>query len=427
MEPVRKRILDAVMGIVAIDAHTHLNPLRPAASTLDDLLSYHYWTELSHSAGMPAALVAKDVAPAKRIRNIAKFLPRLSNTVQYGWLIDIARDLLGFDDDFVDERNIDALAKLAAQKMRRPGWDRTVLAKSRIDVAFLTNDFDDKLAGFDTHLYVPCLRCDELVLRLGQPGVLDRLRACSRVDVKNGATLEKALAAVFAHFKRHNARACAIGLTPDFAPQKVSRASVEPLLARTFAGQPLTHDECRRVQHYIFWTITQLCSDHGLPFDLMIGAIRGVYPAGVTGGQDLFDRRNSLSQYDALFNAFANVKFPVSIIDSGENPELITYSWIRPNVYPAGHWWYSNIPSLIERDLRGRLQAVPRVKQLGYYSDMYMLELGYPKFNMYRRCLARVLVDEFICDRGWSEEKAVDLAADLLRRNVQRIFYNAQM
>lgn len=423
MDSLHQRMTDAVLAILAIDPHTHVNPLRPAARTLDDLLSYHYWTELSHSAGMPQSAVGKNIAPADRIRAIARHLPRLSNTVQHQWLLDICRDLLGADVDRVDESNVADLAKLAERKMAEPGWEQAVLDNSHIDIAFLTNDFDDPLTGFDTKRYVPCLRCDELVFKLGVPAVLDRLAKCTGIHVKDAATLEQAIGAVFNHFVGHGVRACAIGLPPDFAPEPVARPAVELPLARLLSGQPTTDADNARVSNYVFWTITQLCADHRLPFDLMIGAIRVVYPAGVAGGQDLFDRRVSLAQYLTLFNAFPRVKFPVSIIDSGGNPELVTFGWILPNVYPAGHWWYSNIPALIEHDLRARVQAVPRTKLIGYYSDMYMLELGYPKFNMYRRCLARVLADEFVVARGWSEQQALDLAADLLRRNVERVFY----
>ncbi len=58
---------------------------------------------------------------------------------------------------------------------------------------------------------------------------------------------------------------------------------------------------------------------------------------------------------------------------------------------PSGHWWYSNIPVQIESELRSRLEAVPKGKLIGYYSDMYKVEFGLPKFAMYRRTLARVL------------------------------------
>ena len=88
----------------------------------------------------------------------------------------------------------------------------------------------------------------------------------------------------------------------------------------------------------------------------------------------------------------------------------------------SGHWWYSNIPAYIEQDLPARLQAVPKTKQIGYYSDMYKLEFGLPKFNMYRRILAQVLADDFVRPRVYTEMQALELARLLLRDNARRIF-----
>ena len=104
------------------------------------------------------------------------------------------------------------------------------------------------------------------------------------------------------------------------------------------------------------------------------------------------------------------------------NQELVSYSWIFPNVVTNGHWWYSNIPAYIELDCRSRLQAVPQTKQIGYYSDMYKLEFALPKFRMYRRILASVLAADFVMGRHWSETRALDLGRLVLRGNVQRIF-----
>ena len=80
------------------------------------------------------------------------------------------------------------------------------------------------------------------------------------------------------------------------------------------------------------------------------------------------------------------------------------------------------MPAYIEHDLRARLQAVPKTKQIGYYSDAYKLEFVLPKFAMYRRVLARVLADEFVKPGRLSETKARGLARCVLRDNVSRIF-----
>ena len=114
--------------------------------------------------------------------------------------------------------------------------------------------------------------------------------------------------------------------------------------------------------------------------------------------------------------------FPISVLASVTNQELASYAWIFPNVVTNGHWWYSNTPSFIERDLSARLEAAPQTKQIGYYSDAYKLEFILPKFAMYKRILAKVLAEQYVVDRGWSEERAVKLGHQLLRGNVERIF-----
>ena len=59
--------------------------------------------------------------------------------------------------------------------------------------------------------------------------------------------------------------------------------------------------------------------DFLLPFDLMIGVEREVYPGGVHQGRDLFDQRTSLIQYAELFQDFPEVRFPVSVLTSNQN------------------------------------------------------------------------------------------------------------
>ena len=143
---------------------------------------------------------------------------------------------------------------------------------------------------------------------------------------------------------------------------------------------------------------------------------------GVAGGRDLFDRRVSLHDYRELFNHFATTTFVVSTLAPDAAAELVAYSWIFPNVLPMGHWWYSNIPAYIEGDLLARVQALPKNKILGYYSDAYKLEFIAPKFNMYRRSLARVLAGELMGDRGWTMDQALQFAKLVLLENPRRVF-----
>jgi glucuronate isomerase len=389
----------ALADVPLIDPHSHIDPLRPVAKSLDDILGYHYYTELAHSAGMPHAPLAEEIAPRERVRAIVRHMARFDNTAQYGWFVDIARTFLGFDRDRVTEADADPLFDAAEKTFARPDWEREVFRRTRLEKIFLTNEFDDPLEGFDTARYVPCLRTDTLVFKFREPGVRERLAKVTGVEAGDQPTLRTALRALFERFVGKGAKACAISLPPDFAP------SPDPAKGNS-----------------IFWMLAECCREFGLPFDLMIGVNRQVYAKGVHQGQDLFDRRTSLIQYRELFNAFPEVTFPISVLTSGQNQELVAYSWIFPNVVTNGHWWYSNIPTYIRRDLTERLQAVPKTKQIGYYSDAYKLEFVLPKYAMYRRILAGVLADEFVRPGRLTETEVVALGTRLLRDNVREIF-----
>lgn len=418
-----------ICRIPLIDPHSHINPHRPTARSLDDILGYHYYTELAHSAGMDHGPLAKDADPRDRVRAIVYHMEFFDNTVQYRWFVEIARTFLGLESDRLTLADATWLCNQAEKLMAAPDWEEQVLRKSNIEKIFLTNDFDDPLEGFDTNRYVPCLRTDDLVFHLDKPEVRERLAKATGVEVVDAGTLRRAIRWLFEHFTTHGAKACAISLPPWFTPcfnidlDRVVRYLANPLSDQTRAGERFhAKQEERNMQEAVFWLLAEHCCEFGLPFDLMIGVNRRVYEKGVYQGQDLFDQRTSLIQYAELFNAFPEVTFPISVLSSNQNQELVSYSWIFPNVVTNGHWWYSNVPPYIEADLRQRLSAVPKVKQIGYYSDAYKLEFCLPKYNMYRRILAQVLADDFVRTHVYTETQAIQLALMLLRDNVRRIF-----
>jgi len=403
----------ALSNVPLIDPHSHIDPLAAASKSLDDILGYHYYTELAHSAGMPQTPLAKDVPPRDRVREIVRFMDRYDNTAQYAWFLDIARTFLGFTGDRVTAADADRLFDLADKTFSQPDWEQQVREKTKLEKIFLTNEFDDPLEGFDTGVYVPCLRTDTLVFHLDKPDTRRRLAACTGVEVRDGATLRQALVKLFMHFTRRGAKACAISLPPNFYPAKFDDEHFYEQMQFHGYGD---------LAPGVFWTIAEFCRDFRLPFDLMIGVNRRVYEKGVFQGQDLFDQRTSLLQYKDLFNAFPEVTFPVSVLTSAQNQELVAYSWIFPNVLPNGHWWYSNTPPYIRKDLTERITAVPKTKLIGYYSDAYKLEFVQPKYAMYRRILANVLADEFVRPGLMSEKDAVALGTRLLRDNVREVF-----
>jgi glucuronate isomerase len=409
-----------IRKIPLVDPHSHIVPTAPAAKSLDDLLGYHYYTELAHSAGLPKNQI-EGAGGLARAERLAERLADCSNTVQYSWLVELAREFFGFQDDQLTKSNIGSLFSAAEKTTAADDWPDQVFTKTNLEAIFLTNDFDDPLDGFDTKRYVPCLRTDELLFKLSEKPVRDRLERATGVAPGDWASLGKGVDRCFEHFIAKGARACAVSLPPDFEPVRPSASEAESALRHVAAGVA-SADETRTLAYALTFALADRCEEHRLPFDLMIGVHRRVYEAGVYQGQDLFDQRTSLYQFRKLFNEKSRVVFPISVLTSNQNQELVSYAWIFPNVVANGHWWYSNIPAYIEPDLRGRLEAAPANKQIGYYSDAYKLEFVLPKFNMYRWCLARVLASEFVVARRWSETKALELAKKVLRDNVLAIF-----
>jgi glucuronate isomerase len=422
-QQLQDRLFNELEQLVLIDPHTHINPHAAASSTLADIMGYHYYTELAHSAGLPKHQIEEPgLAPKEKVGRLVTKLGDLENTVQVSWLLEMCREFFGFQDDAITPDNWESLYDTAAARMAEPDWEQQVLKQSKLEQVYLTNDFDDSLQGFDTSLYVPCLRTDDLVFHLPKQETRERLGKATGVEATDATSLRSAIGKLFEHFTANGARACAISLPPDFSPQKINPVAVDPVFRSLMSGDSLSADQANTLSCFVFWTLAEFCTEYNLPFDLMIGVNRRVYADGVFQGRDLFDHRTSLILYRELFNAFPQVTFPISVLAQISNQELVSYSWIFPNVVVNGHWWYSNIPTYIEHDCRARLQAVPKTKIIAYYSDMYKLEFALPKFRMYRRILAHVLATDFVIGNGWSETRALDLGRLVLRGNVERIF-----
>src|SRR5262249_53682592 len=135
-----------------------------------------------------------------KVGRLVEYLGALENTIQSSWLIEMCQVFFGFTDTAITPANWEPLYNRAASLMAKPDWTAQVLKRSKLSAVFLTNDFDDPLEGFDTSVYVPCLRTDDLVFNLSQPTVRERLEKASSRSVSNAAGLRKAIGALFEHF-----------------------------------------------------------------------------------------------------------------------------------------------------------------------------------------------------------------------------------
>ena len=171
-----QRLLSELEALVLIDPHTHINPHSAASTTLADIMGYHYYTELAHSAGLPKSQIEQPgLDPKEKVGRLVEKLSTLENTAQVSWLLEICREFFDFQGEMLTSDNWEAVYDTASDKMAEPDWEQQVLTHSKLEKVFLTNDFDDPLEGFDTSLYVPCLRTDDLVFHLTKPETQERL------------------------------------------------------------------------------------------------------------------------------------------------------------------------------------------------------------------------------------------------------------
>ncbi|MGD2173835.1 MAG: glucuronate isomerase [Candidatus Brocadiaceae bacterium] len=420
-EDLEQRLLREIERIPVIDVHSHVPAAEPFARSLRELLGYHYYTELAHSAGMSQEVIDPQKPDGEVIPALLKAMANIDNTAQYRWLMELAEELFGFEERKLTEENWEPLADRVSRAARRPDRAREILRASGIEKVFLTNSFEEDLDEIDMDIFVPSLRADSLVFGLGDSGVREALQQVSGVELRDAGSLRDALGAVVERFAVGGARSAAISLPPGFQTYPPAGAHFAHVVQRAFKG-PLSPEEAEILQSGVLFGLMRHCRDCGLPFQIMYGVVRDAYRHGVPQGTDLPAAGDTLRGLLPLVNAFPEVTFCLSVLSSSQVQELAAYGWIIRNVVLSGHWWYLNVPRHIASDLSARIQSVPKTKLIGYYSDMYKLEFGLAKFNMYRRVLARVLAGDFVEVGLGSEEDAVQIARLLLRDNARRIF-----
>src|SRR5690242_14968507 len=126
-----------ICHIALIDPHSHIDPRRPTARSLDEILGYHYYTELAHSAGMDQKSLGAEVDPRERVRDILYHMSRFDNTAQYHWFLEIARAFLDFQGDRITIADCTWLCNKAERVMAQPDWEEHVLRRSNLEKVFL--------------------------------------------------------------------------------------------------------------------------------------------------------------------------------------------------------------------------------------------------------------------------------------------------
>ncbi len=415
MDTLAKTLLKELDSLPVIDVHTHIDGRQPTATSLHDLLVIPAFNALAHASGMDPDRIKYTLTDKQRVQAILDYLPAFHNTETGALIGEMVTEVLGIDNpDFADAGTLMSAVKAV---LDRSDWEERVWKTTGLERVYSVVDFADDLHDVDVNHYVPIIDIEDVVLRFDARRTRERLDSSTDIQVTNANSMRLALHKLFGRFAKQNTAAATTTLPADLVLDPISEHKVDSLIAKANHGDRYTREERNQLATFLLFETSNRCQEYKIPFQLMVGLSRDVYDHGVPYGTDLLDQRTSLYELHRLFNAFPNVTFPVSVAGHSQNHELCSYAWIYHNVVASGHWRFSNATALIVQDLKLRLQTVPRNKIIGFFSNAPRLEFIKPQFKRFKRLLAGVLAEEFVTERGWTEEQALALAREVLVDN----------
>ena len=233
---------------------------------------------------MPRAEIEEPgLDPKEKVRRLVERLEPLRNTIQYSWLIEMARDVFRLPGRrAADAGELGIAVRHGRQENGPARLGAAGARRTKLEAVFLTNDFDDPLEASTRSATSPACGPTTWCSTSAKPEVRQRLEKATNTDVHDAASLRTAIGKLFEHFVAKGARACAISLPPDFRTGDHVRPATPTRRLTAVCSQTATiatSIAMTTLANFVFWTLAEFCAEFKLPFDLMIGVNRGVYAA----------------------------------------------------------------------------------------------------------------------------------------------------
>ncbi len=130
--------------------------------------------------------------------------------------------------------------------------------------------------------------------------------------------------------------------------------------------------------------------------------------------------QKTLAQLAEIVGRHPKLRFQCFVSSRHANQTLCTLCRELPNFSLAGFWWHNFFPGAICQVMTERLDMVPVNKQVGFFSDAYVVEWSYAKAIIVRKQLARVLAEK-VAQGQYSLEEAINIAREILFETPQTL------
>jgi hypothetical protein len=405
-----RELFEALHDVPVIDIHTHLVGGKLGARGLHDVLLYHMAVSDLYAAGCPSGerLTQFPQWPSReestrRIREALPYLHYVSNTSTNWGVRIILRELFNWDD-VVDESNWVRLDDAVRERANDRSWHRDVMRRANIvrfgtEIARRERGEDDDIlhyalewafftrcqwGEYDTALY-------ELEKCWGKtPESPTPIGAGQRYQPERTIKSLDDVHAAIDHYVRtipaDRILSTATHVSMDLDLRVVSDTEMSSAITRRDSAGPAERDIYASYIHEAFLAAFSRHASR-VVFQFSFGA----EPLPFETGSRLSQK--AIAQLGEMAARHPDVRFQCFLSSAHANQSMCTLCRELPNVSLAGYWWHNFFPSIIRRVMNERLDMLPWNKQIGFFSDAYVIEWAYAKLKIVRWELAQALAE----------------------------------
>ncbi len=412
-----------VDSIPLVDIHCHINGEKPAAEDPKEIIFYHYIATELMSAGAPPKAFSPNISFEEAMKLTLPYFKMIRNTSTYWCLMKILRDLYGFEENEINEKNWRRIQELILSHVDEENWYRRVLKTTNFEKGFLTFRYEEKIPKFDPEYYTGALRIEPLITRLNKDDV-KALEKAVNASVESINDFEEALSLLF---KKFHGRVVAVtaSIRPEEDFTEPNREKADESIRKRIFGSKLDESGMLHLRSYAINLVLSLAEEYNLPVQLMIGVRRPVAGASPPDYAIVGFETKFLLSLCQLFHKFRDVSFDIFLANKLQSHELTVIAKNYPNVHVSGYWWYVFYPTIIQEFLLERLQMLPQNKINGFFSDAYVVEWVYGKASLVRLQIAEVLT-RMVKNGYYDKDLAKNIAENLLLHNPKKLYLARQ-
>lgn len=424
----------ALAEVPVIDIHTHLIGGHLGAKGLHDVLLYHMVISDLYSAGCPSGARLTpypgwptDAEAHARIQEALPYLPYIRNTAIFWGLKVILADLYDWHEPFTADnwRRLDAIIRERAEDR---AWHFSIL--DRLNIRRTGAEFARRGAGVDDDRLQYALewafftRCQwgeydtalyELERCWGRmpesPSPIGGVRPETGRKIRTLSDVHAALDHYVSHIPYDLLVAHTTHLSTDIDYRLVSDAEMESALARRDQAGPAERSIYASYINEHFLTALER-----QPKKLVFQFSTGAEPLPFETASRIYQK--SIVQFADLFARHPGLHFQCFLASRHANQAFCTLARELPNLSLVGYWWHNFFTDALRQVLNERLDMLPTNKQVGFFSDAYVVEWTYGKAIIVRKQLARALAQR-IEEGQYTRDDALAVARAILYESPQ--------